>query len=146
MNVTSDTSPLILLNKVSLLHILESIFGEINIPEAVDNEWLRPRCYNTPLFINTKSISLNYNSLLNTLLLNLDKGEAEAIVLAKQEASEFLIIDELKGRKIAKDYGLKVIGTCGILVDAKRRGLISQLKPILDELIRYRYRIDEELY
>ena len=107
---------------------------------------MRPANYKATHFIKTKTISLDYISLLKTLLSTLDKGEAEAIALAKQEASDILLIDELLGRKIAKKHGLKVIGTGGILVEAKRRGLIPLLKPMLDELIKYRYRIDVNLY
>ncbi|MGA1825228.1 MAG: DUF3368 domain-containing protein [bacterium] len=146
MNISSNTSPLILLDKISLLPILKSIFVEINIPEAVNSEWLRPANYKIPEFIKTKTILSDYTSLLKTLLSTLDQGEAEAITLAKQETSDILLIDELRGRKIAKEHGLKIIGTGGILVEAKRRGLIPLLKPVLDELIKHRYRIDANLY
>jgi len=84
--------------------------------------------------------------LIKRLSTEINRGEAEAIALCRQKKIDLLIIDDLKGRNKAKAMGLKVIGVGGILIEAKRRGLIPQLKPVLDELIKARYRIDENLY
>jgi predicted nucleic acid-binding protein len=78
--------------------------------------------------------------------LNLDKGESEAIVLANNINADLIVIDERKARKIAKDIGLNVTGTLGILVEAKQKGLIKELKPLLDGLIDNNIRIDKKLY
>lgn len=77
----------------------------------------------------------------------LDPGEAEAIILAKELNAEFLIIDERKGRQIAEDYGLRIIGLLGVLVRGKQKGHIPYLKPILDKLIdRIGFRVSVKLY
>ena len=60
----------------------------------------------------------------------LKSGEAETIVQADELNVDGVLIDDLKARKIAKLRGLKVIGTIGILVDAKEKGVISELKPV----------------
>ena len=57
-----------------------------------------------------------------------------------------MLIDDLKARKIASLRGLKVIGTIGVLLDAKRKGLISEIKPLLEELMAEKIRISKELY
>lgn len=66
--------------------------------------------------------------------LDLDKGEAEAIVLATEIAADLIILDESLGRFHAKHIGLKVTGTIGMLLKAKELGYITEIKPLLLEL------------
>ena len=66
--------------------------------------------------------------------LDLDKGEAEAIVLATEKDSDLIILDESLGRFHAKHVGLKVTGTIGVLLKAKQLGYVKELKPLLFEL------------
>lgn len=65
----------------------------------------------------------------------LDKGETEAIALALELEAEQVLIDERRGRRIAARLNLRYTGVLGILVEAKNRGLISEVKPLLDALI-----------
>jgi len=73
-------------------------------------------------------------------------GESEAITLADTMNADLIIIDERKSRSIAKDVGLRVTGTLGILVEAKRQGFIKELKPLLDKLMENGIRISRKLY
>lgn len=73
--------------------------------------------------------------LLKYLTRILDKGEAASIVLAIELKGDLVLIDEKKGRIVAKSRGLKVMGLIGVLIEAKSRGMISKLKPILESLI-----------
>ena len=57
-----------------------------------------------------------------------------------------MLIDDLKARKIARLRGLKVIGTIGVLLDAKERGRVHEVKPLLEELMKNKIRISEELH
>jgi len=77
---------------------------------------------------------------------DLDVGESEAIVLAIESHVHNILIDEYKGRKIAEAHGLKPIGTIGILLQAKKMGLLKQVRPELDMLIKNKRRISPSLY
>ncbi|MGB2841411.1 MAG: DUF3368 domain-containing protein [Halobacteriota archaeon] len=80
------------------------------------------------------------------LELIIDKGEAETIALAEELNADAVLIDDLKARKIAKLRGLNITGSIGILLDAKDRGLVSEVKPLLEELMKKKIRIRKELY
>jgi predicted nucleic acid-binding protein len=76
----------------------------------------------------------------------LDKRESEAIVLALEKTADYLLVDEKKGRKTAEENGLKVIGSLGVLIMAKRKTLIKSIKPSLDILLNSSTRISDYLY
>jgi predicted nucleic acid-binding protein len=78
-------------------------------------------------------------------VLILDLGEAEAILLAEEVDCRFLLIDERKGRAIAKRRGARVVGTAGILLAAKKRVLIDTVLPVLTNLERAGYRMSTGL-
>ena len=84
---------------------------------------------------------------LNQLLDKVDRGEAEAIMLALELKADFLIIDERKGRAIAKTYDIPIIGLLGILVLAKKEGLLPNVRLYLEKLKNeIGFRISENLY
>ncbi len=83
-----------------------------------------------------------YQSLLEA---SIDKGEASAIALAAEMEDCLLIIDDLKGRKAAEQIGLKIIGTIGVIVDAKLAGIILSVKPILAKIKQTNFRITDKL-
>jgi uncharacterized protein len=72
--------------------------------------------------------------MLNLLLADLDPGEAAAVALAAARKAERLLVDDRAARRVAAQLGIPVIGTLGILVAARRRGLVEQLAPILSKL------------
>jgi len=139
-SVVADTGPIIALAVIGKLDVLRSLFDEVFVPEAVHEEileggadgvgissyvrasWLRKQTLRSPLDPLVKSV--------------LDKGEASVIQLAREAGTDWVLIDERKARKIAREvYGLKVVGSAGIIVVAKREGIVQSVG---DELNRMR--------
>ena len=75
----------------------------------------------------------------------MDKGEASAIALTSEHENSLLIIDEIKGRKAAKEMGINVTGSLGVLVAAKKIGHIQAVKPLIEKIQKTNFRISEEL-
>lgn len=75
----------------------------------------------------------------------IDKGEASAIALALESDNSLLIIDDRKGRKFTRQLSLSIIGTIGIIVDAKLTGIIPSVKPVLAKIKTTNFRITEAL-
>ncbi len=137
MIVVSNTTPIISLASINRLDLLEKMFGKIVISEAVYNEIKAKQHYGYSEIDNTFIEVQKITGYLykDFLLKELDTGEAETIILAKEINADFAIIDESLGYKIAKNSGLTVIRTLSILLKAKEKGYISQLKPLLDQMI-----------
>lgn len=135
--IVSNTTPIISLLKIGKLSILKDLYQSIIIPKEVFNEIEKGK--NKSYYINLLEIewieikeikdkkSLSY-------FLDLDKGEAETIILANEINADLVIIDEKLGRYHAKHANLKVTGTLGILLKAKRQGKIKNVKTLLNEL------------
>ena len=66
-------------------------------------------------------------------------------MLAIEKNADIVILDDKDARKIARGFGLKVTGTIGVLMLAKRRGVIKEVKPLIEELIREGFRISDDL-
>ena len=144
MIAISDTSPLILLDKIDHLWILGKLFQKIIIPPSVDAEWLRPGGYRPPDWLFLESLSPEANDISKELSQKIDKGEAEAIALFSTRKVDFLLLDDLKGRQVAKSKGFAVVGTLGVLVSAKQKGFINNLGITLEALQRQRFYITDE--
>ncbi len=137
MIVVSDTTALTNLFQVHQLPLLKEIFGKVLIPPAVEQELSEmPGQLDKILALDfIEVVRPKDTSMLSHLRLGLDDGEAEAIALAIEVNADYLIIDEWKGRRVAKDVGLHVIGLVGVLLTAKRMQKIPEIKPILQELV-----------
>jgi len=137
LRVVSNSTPIISFIKLERLDILHNLYGEVFIPFAVyqEIEAGKSKGYYQDLakidWINIKKIE-DKNSLL--LFNNLDLGEAEAIVLANELKADLIIIDERLGRYHANRVGLNLIGTIGVLLKAKQKGIIKKIKPFILEL------------
>jgi predicted nucleic acid-binding protein len=137
VKTVSNTTPIISLSSIGKIEILKDIFQEIIIPQAVYEEIKAKQGYG----YNEVDLSfIKVQAIQNTeqekfLLEQLDAGEAQAIVLSKEINADNTIIDENIGYTIAKESGLNVIRTLSILLKAKETNIISEVKPLLDELI-----------
>ncbi len=135
INIVCNTTPILTLLKISKFDLLEKIFSKIIIPYGVyeEIEEGKEKKYYVDLK-KTEWIEIIKIHDDRTLLFDLDKGEAETIILAKEINADLVIMDEKMGRKFAKFYDLNIIGTIGILMEAKKRNIITDLKNILLEM------------
>jgi len=149
MVVVADSSPLICFAILDKLSLLDSLFDSLIVSEEVYNEVIVPsKPYSDIL---SKYLNGKVKKVMNTLAVNIlcheiDRGEAEAIVLALEQNIERIFIDDSKGRRVAKKEGLVPIGSIGVLLKAKEKGLIQEIKPLLDDLISHGIHISAGLY
>jgi predicted nucleic acid-binding protein len=148
--VVSNSTPLIALAWLNQLDLLPTLFGAVHIPQAVYDEIQHNPAAVGAAQLKSPSwlkISLVQDTLAVSLLLDqLDSGESEAIVLARELQASLLLMDERRGRRRALQIGLNVAGTLGILIRARRQNLISSLRPLLDQLRQLPFHMSEELY
>lgn len=146
--VVSNTTPIISLLKLNRLELLQNIYNQIYIPTAVYNEIEAGKTkgyYKDLSEIDWINIIEIQDKQVLKYFLDLDAGEAEAIVLATELNADLIILDEKLGRFHAKHADLKVTGTIGILIKAKSEGLIEKLEPMLNELRDKEVWISEKL-
>jgi hypothetical protein len=151
MTVVSNTSPISNLAAIGQLNLLQQLYRTILIPVAVYEELMDERAGETVIAAVRASTWIEVRSVKNQELVNqlrnrVNLGEAEAIALAIEANATRLLIDERLGRQAALDLGLQIIGVLGILLLAKRQGLITAVKPIVNDLvIQASFRISSQL-
>jgi len=136
--VVSNSSVVIAFARICRLDILQKLFREILVPEAV---WCEITVEGKPGsekvkradFIRAEKI--RDKRLASLLKEYVDDGEAEAIVLALEASADLILVDDLDARRLAKKLGLQVMGTLGVLALAKYRGLLSEVKPVVEKLL-----------
>ncbi len=152
MIVVSNTSPIINLAAIGQLELLHSLYDTITIPQAVyyevavrGNGQAGASEIQASHWIERSQV--RDVALVEHLKQQLDAGEAEAIALAIELRADLLLLDERRGRMIAKELGLAMTGLMGILLVAKQRGYLVAIKPVLHELMTVAgFWIDQELY
>ena len=152
--VVADTGPLIALGRVECLKLLHDLYQDVLIPPAVREELHlgsgRPGARQSAEaleqgWLQVQELSAGSAQALSDLMLVLDPGEAEAILLAEEMNCKFLLIDERKGRAIANRRGVPVVGIAGVLLAAKKRGLIDAVMHILQNMEQAGYRMSAGL-
>lgn len=149
MRTVVNSGPLISLARIGQLHLFPQLFGEIVVPSAVFREVTQDQSLpGAPTIKEAEWLRIGEVSdraAVERLSFWLDPGESEVLVLA-QELGATAAIDERRGRNIAAALGLPQTGTIGILLAAKRAGLISRITPLLDELVSSGIRLSSRLY
>jgi hypothetical protein len=148
--VVCNAGPLITLAKISRLHLLRDLFGQITIPQAVyDEVVLRGSGRVGALEIRDAAWILvrSAGDRLSITLLReeLGLGESEAIVLAQEINASWLLLDDALARRKANRIGIPVVGTLGVLLMAKDTGLISAVRPALDDLGKTDFRASQRV-
>jgi predicted nucleic acid-binding protein len=137
--IISDISCLIALSNIGMLHILKDLFEEVLITPEVNDEFGNQ-------LPNWIIVSQAKNKLKQTEIENkLDKGEASSIALALEIPSSTLIIDEVKGRNIAKNLNIEIIGTIGIIILAGKKGIVNDVISIVLKLVNNGFRLSNEI-
>ena len=137
--VISDTSTLILFQKIEHLNLLNKVYGElITTPEIAEEYGDK-----LPEWIKIQSVSdKKYQEILET---QIDCGEASAIALAKEFDDVLLLLDDLKARKLASKLNFKITGVLGIIHKAKQMSIIHKVKPLIDKLLKTNFRISDKI-
>ena len=140
--VVSNSSPLIAFEQIGQLELLHDLVGPVIIPTAVRHEvgatvsqtdWIVVQAVTQPV-------------ASRVLRASLGPGESEAISLTIELEARLLLLDDLAARRLALGLRLPIIGTLGLLLAAKRRGLLEAVKPCLDQLLSHDFRVSSELY
>ena len=136
MQIVSNTSPLIFLSKLGALELLPLCFERVCIPQAVKGELGE---LSLPAFVEVSDVSPFGSHLVDGMIGNLHRGELEAMVLAQECRADLVLLDDLAARNKAKRrFGLKIMGTVGVVHLAYSKGHISraQSHQFYDELVR----------
>ncbi len=149
--VVSNSSPLIHLSKISRLNLLKDFFSEVIVPEAVYKECVveggdRDDARKIAKAKWIKVLKIRDEKLKRAFMMELDEGEAEAIVLALEESADLILLDDYEARRVARSFGLSVTGTVGILIRAKREGKVESLKDEIEKLMKTGFWLNRELY
>ena len=132
MIVVSDTTPLISLMKASRLHVLQSLYNEILIPEAVyaeltENQEFQGEAEEIKCCPFIKVVMVSEPRAVDILqrATGLNLGESEAIIFADENKANTLLMDEAAGRRVAKSMGIHTMGTIGVLLGAYDEWIIT---------------------
>jgi predicted nucleic acid-binding protein len=138
-SLISNTGPIIAIMLIEQLDILRNFFQKVFVPETVHKELLLGEnigigraSYKQASWIQVTSLQNALDPLIKTVL---DIGEASVIQLAREIKADYVLIDERKARKVARNiYGLRVIGTARILIEAKKKEMIDNVGSALKKI------------
>lgn len=136
MILVADASALITLSACDSLGLLDTLFGDVLVPEAVSQELAvadKPQFARLQSYLQGKVRTVNMQRFVY-LDAFADAGETAAMLLYKEIAADYLLIDDKRGRKVAKINQIKTIGSLGVLLQAKRMGLIPAVAPLLRQI------------
>ncbi|GIL15397.1 MAG: DUF3368 domain-containing protein [Chloroflexota bacterium] len=151
MIVVSNTTPLIGLASIERFNLLQQLFGEVYIPQAMYAESViagreeggAKREVSGATWI--KVINVQDRLAVEVLLDELDLGEAETIVLARELNADWVLMDERKARRKLMQLGINKIGTLGILLKAKQEGLLENIRPDIEKLQQQSFRMSQSV-
>ena len=148
-NTIVNTSPLFYFHRLGLFELFNKLYGHITVPEAVKKElkegqsqdedvpkleiypWIKIRRVSMPRYLQ--------------LIADLGPGESEVLALATKDPSALVIIDDKLARRIAEMQGFRLTGTAGVLLRAKRKGLAPAVKPVLEKLLDFDFRLKPDM-
>jgi predicted nucleic acid-binding protein len=152
VRVISDSSPLIALSRIGQLSLLRELYQDVTVPQGVVQEVVgngagQPGAEEVSTADWIIVVRVKDQPFVESLRRDLGEGEAEAIALAVELQADLLIVDDLLARQAARNFGLMFVGTVGVLLEARQKGLLPEIKPALDDLIDLAgFRLSGQLY
>jgi predicted nucleic acid-binding protein len=137
--IITDTSCFITLDKIGAFDVLYQSFKNIVTTPEIQQEFGSE----LPAWIEIRAVQ--DTTLKEVFQETVDPGEASAIALAMETSNAILIIDDLKGRKLASKMALSFMGTLGLLVKAKEYGVIPAVKPYIEKIQATDFRVSSSL-
>lgn len=148
LEVISNTSPLQYLHQLGILHILPALAKRVTVPPAVVEELSVGRALGLnvpdPKGLDWVTIRGPLSAPVLPLIRDLGPGETQVLALGLETADSLVVLDDALARRVAQTLGLPLRGTLGLLLDAKRAGLVSHVVPLLDQLQALRFRLAPE--
>lgn len=147
--IVVNTTPWIAISACGQIELLKRLYANVYIPDHVNKEIMSGGKQGTGVhelksceWVKVEAVS---DMEKVSLLSELDQGEAEVIILAKEKGIKQVLIDERVARLQAKVFGLEVIGTLGLLLKAKKKGLIPAIKPLVQKILEHGIWIKDEI-
>lgn len=137
--IISDTSCLIALSKIDKLKVLNNLYQNVVVTKEVYNE------YGAKLPDWISVVEVKNKQKQKEIEVRLDKGEASSIALALELENATLIIDEIKGRKIARSLNIEIIRTIGLLLLAEKKGVIKNAFTVIMKMVNKGFRLSDSL-
>lgn len=133
MILIADASALIALAACDSLPLLDALFGTVMVPEAVYAEVVIPDKPQAARLIDYLVGKVRPVDMQRFVYLDAyaDVGETQAMLLYKEVEADYLLIDDQRGRKVAKINQIKIVGSLGVLLQAKKTGLIPRVTPLI---------------
>ena len=144
-DVICDTSPIQYLYQLELLDVLQALATNVIVPPAVVEELAQGRDLGVPLpdltTLDWVTVRQPSSQLAVALVTELGPGETEVLMLGLEYREGVVVLDDALARRMAEALGLRLTGTLGVLLDAKRAGLVPAVGPLLDRLQALRFRL-----
>jgi len=146
-----DTTLLLYLNRIDQVDLLSALFAQVCVPESVmleldmgrldRGDTIDPRklAWIAPVSVSQAAIGDLPPNRLGT-------GERAVIAYAHIHPGHIVGLDDLQARQLAERLNLPVVGTLGVLLQAKRANLISAVRPLLDAVVTQGFRLASDLY
>jgi predicted nucleic acid-binding protein len=145
--VISNTSPLFYLHRLRQLDLLQKLYTRLLVPEAVVDELQAGRDQGEDVpevtgydWIEVRAVRM---PAVVTLITDLGAGEAQVLALALEVPGSLVLLDDRLARAVARMRNIRLTGTAGVLLKAKKEGHISAVAPLLDRLLQLDFRLSD---
>lgn len=148
MLLIADSSALITLSLCNALPFLQKLYSQLKIPSEVFKEVTHTDKEDVKMlksFLKNKIVNVELNDYIY-LDYSFGRGEIEAMLLYKKLNADILLIDDKRARKIAESNKINTIGSLGILLHAKEKGIIPEIKLLLNRILNSDIYITKKLY